>query len=174
MNGERENFMELKTTEDKFLREKQKAKTLEKVLEDRTRELYLRNEELTSSNEKLRANEQQLRVANEELPLEDIAASFQEAAVDVLVTKTMRAVSEQGATAVSVTGGVSANRRLREVFLSTCKKRGIEVFFPELSLCTDNAAMIAAAGYARIKRGEVDDLNLDVLPNSPLEVRHDS
>ena len=112
--------------------------------------------------------------ADERLPLEDIAASFQEAVVDVLVTKTMRAASEQGATAVSVTGGVSANRRLREVFLSTCKRQGIEVFFPELSMCTDNAAMIAAAGYARFKRGEIADLNLDVLPNAPLEVQRGS
>ncbi|MFC1982183.1 tRNA (adenosine(37)-N6)-threonylcarbamoyltransferase complex transferase subunit TsaD [Chloroflexota bacterium] len=112
--------------------------------------------------------------ADEELPLEDIAASFQEAVVDVLVTKTMRAASEREAAAVSVTGGVSANRRLREVFLSTCKRQSIEVFFPELPLCTDNAAMIAAAGYARLKRGEIADLNLDVLPNAPLEVQHGS
>ena len=106
----------------------------------------------------------------EELPLADIAASFQEAIVDVLVAKTIRAATERGVPAVSVTGGVSANRRLREVFTDTCQKERIEVFFPELSLCTDNAAMIAAAGYARMKRGEVSDLNLNVLPNAPLEV----
>lgn len=111
------------------------------------------------------------RIANNEvLPLEDIAASFQEAIVDVLISKTLRAASARKVSAISVTGGVSANRRLREVFLDTCRRVGIEVFFPELSLCTDNAAMIAAAGYARLRRGEVDDLNLDVLPNAPLEV----
>jgi N6-L-threonylcarbamoyladenine synthase len=111
------------------------------------------------------------RVArDEELPLADIAASFQEAVVDVLVSKTMRAVEENGATAVSVTGGVSANSRLREVIQEKCRKKGIAVYFPALSLCTDNAAMIAAAGYARLKRGEVSGMDLDVVPNAPLEV----
>ena len=107
----------------------------------------------------------------EVLPLEDIAASFQEAVVDVLVAKTLRAALQRKASAISVTGGVSANRRLREVFLDTCQQERIEVFFPELSLCTDNAAMIAAAGYARLKQGKIDDLNLDVIPNVPLEVQ---
>jgi len=109
--------------------------------------------------------------SNEALPLEDIAASFQEAIVDVLVAKTLRAVSQRKLSTISVTGGVSANRRLREVFLDTCQRERIEVFFPELSLCTDNAAMIAAAGYARLRRGETADLSLDVLPNAPLEVQ---
>jgi len=110
----------------------------------------------------------------EELPLEDIAASFQEAVVDVLVSKTLQAALPRRASAISVTGGVSANRRLREVFRESCRQEGIEVFFPELSLCTDNAAMIAAAGYARLKLGKVDDLNLNVIPNIPLEVRSGS
>jgi N6-L-threonylcarbamoyladenine synthase len=107
----------------------------------------------------------------EALPLEDIAASFQEAIVDVLVAKTLRAAWLRKVSAISVTGGVSANRRLREVFLDTCQQEGIKVFFPELPLCTDNAAMIAAAGYARLKQGKADDLNLDVIPNIPLEVQ---
>lgn len=106
----------------------------------------------------------------EVLPIEDIAASFQEAIVEVLVTKTLRAALERKVSVVSVTGGVSANRRLREVFLDTCPQKGMRVFFPALSFCTDNAAMIAAAGFARFKRGEVADLNLNVLPNAPLEV----
>jgi len=111
------------------------------------------------------------RIARDDaLPLADIAASFQEAVVDVLVTKTLRAARERGVKAVSVTGGVSANSRLREVFQDTCRQEGIGIFFPELSLCTDNAAMIAAAGYARLKRGEEDDLNLNVFPNAPLGV----
>ena len=107
---------------------------------------------------------------NEALPLADIAASFQEAVVDVLVSKTMRAVDKRGVSAVSVTGGVSANNRLREVFKQACRQNGIAVYFPELSMCTDNAAMIAAAGHAGLKRGEKDDLNLNVFPNVPLEI----
>ena len=117
-------------------------------------------------------NEFKDRIANsgEALPLEDIAASFQEAIVDVLVSKTLQAASQKEVTVISVTGGVSANRRLREVFRNACQKKGLEVFFPELSLCTDNAAMIAAAGYARLKLGEVADLDIDVFPNVPFEV----
>lgn len=109
---------------------------------------------------------------SEKLPLEDIAASFQEAVVEVLVTKTVRATKQREISAISVTGGVSANRRLREVFLDTCSAEGIKVYFPDLSLCTDNAAMIAAAGHARLMRGQADDLSLDVVPNVPLEVQH--
>jgi N6-L-threonylcarbamoyladenine synthase len=105
----------------------------------------------------------------EALPLADIAASFQEAVVDVLVAKTVRAAEERGVRAVSVTGGVSANSRLREVFREGAANKGLDVYFPELSLCTDNAAMTAAAGYAKIEAGEVSGLRLDVLPNVPLE-----
>ena len=108
----------------------------------------------------------------EKLPLEDIAASFQEAVVDVLVAKTLRAARQREVSAISVTGGVSANRRLREVFKDVGNREGIDVYFPSLSLCTDNAAMIAAAGHARLMQGQADDLSLDVIPNVPLEVHN--
>ncbi len=106
----------------------------------------------------------------EPLPLADIAASFQEAVVDVLVAKTMRAAWVKEVSAVSVTGGVAANRRLRQVFQETGANKNVTVFLPPLSLCTDNAAMVAAAGYARLRRGESSGLRLDVFPNAPLGV----
>ncbi len=107
--------------------------------------------------------------ANETLPLADIAASFQEAVVDVLVAKTLEAAARTGVSTVSVTGGVSANSRLREAFTDAGRKTGLTVYFPKLSLCTDNAAMIAAAGQARYERGDTADLDLNVTPNAPLE-----
>lgn len=100
----------------------------------------------------------------------DIAASFQEAIVDVLVAKTLRAAEKKGVTAIGVTGGVSANSRLRQVFQETFRIKGIEIFFPSLSMCTDNGAMIAAAGYAALKRGDQADLGLNVYPNAPIDV----
>ncbi len=111
------------------------------------------------------------QVANHEaLPLPDIAASFQEAVVDVLVAKTIKAALERGVKALSVTGGVSANRRLRANFQTAAERNGLKVFFPSLSLCTDNGAMVAAAGYSRLMRGERSTLELDVIPSTPLEM----
>ncbi|MCX7911797.1 MAG: tRNA (adenosine(37)-N6)-threonylcarbamoyltransferase complex transferase subunit TsaD [Dehalococcoidales bacterium] len=110
----------------------------------------------------------------ESLPLADIAASFQEAVVDVLVGKTVRAAEETGVRVIGVTGGVSANSRLREAFLEAAERKGLKVFFPPLSLCTDNAAMIAAAGYARMEAGERGDLSLYVLSSALLGRRYES
>ena len=105
------------------------------------------------------------------LPVEDLAASFQEAVVDVLVGKTLLAAKELGATEILVAGGVSANKALRETFLAraaTLSPQGIPVHIPPLALCTDNAAMIAGAGYYRYVMGQRDGLEMDVLPNWPL------
>ncbi|MDQ7055368.1 MAG: hypothetical protein Q9M89_02250 [Persephonella sp.] len=82
---------------------------------------------------------------------EDIAHSFQEAVVDVLVSKTVNAVRKFDIKRVVVAGGVSANSRLRERFQEESKKTGFSVYFPSLYLCTDNGAMIAYTGYRRIK-----------------------
>ena len=100
-----------------------------------------------------------------DLPIEDFAASFQAAVVDVLFNKTMQAAREFNAMEVLVAGGVSANRALREAFQSQDE---LKVHIPALSLCTDNAAMIAAAGYYRYALGHSSDLETDVQPTWPL------
>lgn len=107
----------------------------------------------------------EFEAANKPLPVEDIAASFQAAVVDVLVSKTTAAARAFKARQILVAGGVSANRALRETFLAQTE---FPVHIPALSLCTDNAAMIAAAGYFRYALGQQDPLNLDVMPTWPL------
>lgn len=96
------------------------------------------------------------------ISVENIAASFQQAVVDVLFTKTVRAARQYEAKDIIVAGGVSANRALRKVFLEQTEFR---VHIPPLKLCTDNAVMIATAGYYRFVNGFRDDLSMDVLPN---------
>ncbi|MGH9178940.1 MAG: tRNA (adenosine(37)-N6)-threonylcarbamoyltransferase complex transferase subunit TsaD [Acidimicrobiales bacterium] len=81
----------------------------------------------------------------------DVAASFQEAVVDVLVTKAQRAAAEIGAAGIVLGGGVAANSRLRERILDACIADGLRAFLPSRSMCTDNAAMIAAAGWWRLQ-----------------------
>lgn len=99
------------------------------------------------------------------LPLADLAASFQQAVVDVLVEKTVSAASEYGAVNVLVAGGVSANRALRQAFE---QRADLPVFVPPPELCTDNAAMIGAAAHRRFITGQRDALDIDVLPTWPL------
>ncbi len=99
------------------------------------------------------------------LPVEDLAASFQAAVLDVLFNKTIKAAREFSAQEILVSGGVSANRALREVFQS---QKEFKVHIPAFSLCTDNAAMIAAAGYRRYIAGHVSSLDIDVQPTWPL------
>jgi len=99
------------------------------------------------------------------LPVADLAASFQAAVVDVLVTKTIKAVKQYSAKNMVVAGGVSANRALRHSLQvrATCP-----LHIPPIWLCTDNAAMIAGAAYFRFVQGQRDQLDMDVLPNWPL------
>ncbi len=99
------------------------------------------------------------------LPVADLAASFQEAVVDVLFTKTVDAARAYGAEEILVAGGVSANRHLRERFLSQSE---FKVHIPPIWLCTDNAAMIAAAGYYRFAHGQTSTLDMDVQATWPL------
>jgi len=99
------------------------------------------------------------------LPVSDLAASFQAAVVDVLFEKTMQAAREYKAEAILVAGGVSANQALRETFLNQDE---FKVYIPPISLCTDNAAMIAAAGYYRFAHGQISSLDMDVQATWPL------
>jgi N6-L-threonylcarbamoyladenine synthase len=102
----------------------------------------------------------------EELP--DITASYQEAIVDVLVEKTMRAVQDNGIRQVVVCGGVAANGRLREKFAEVAFKNKIDLFIPQVILCTDNAAMIAAIGEIMLTNGCRDSLDLNAISRWPL------
>ena len=99
------------------------------------------------------------------MSIPDVAASFQAAAVDHLVAKTARAAAACGATAILLAGGVSANGRLREAMQHHTR---LPVYFPPLALCTDNAAMIAAAGHYRYVAGQRDSWALDVQPMAAL------
>jgi len=108
---------------------------------------------------------EELKASGKALPVADLAASFQQAVVAVLYEKTMQAAEEFGARELIVAGGVSANKALRETFRSQVNYK---VHIPHISLCTDNAAMIAAAGYQHFIRNQLDGLSFDVLPNWPL------
>lgn len=99
------------------------------------------------------------------LPIEDLAASFQATVVDILFNKTIQAARDHNAKEILVAGGVSANRALRQAFQSQAE---FKVHIPAFSLCTDNAAMIAAAGYYRYSLGHVSGLDMDVQPTWPL------
>jgi N6-L-threonylcarbamoyladenine synthase len=100
----------------------------------------------------------------------DIVASFQEAVVTVLSYKIVQAATAKGCKHLSLVGGVAANSRLREKVTSDAAKKGIRAHLPSISLCGDNAAMIAAIGYHRLKHGEKDALDQDVYSRKPLPV----
>ncbi len=92
----------------------------------------------------------------------DLAAGFQEAVVDSLVSRAFLALEETGASRLVVCGGVAANGRLRQVLHEKAMTQGYELFLPPLPLCTDNAAMVAAAGYHHLQAGEKLALDADV------------
>jgi N6-L-threonylcarbamoyladenine synthase len=107
----------------------------------------------------------QERAAGRAIAAADLAASFQEAIVDVQVAKTIRATKERGIGTVLLGGGVVANSRLRERMLADGRDAGLTILYPPLDLCTDNAAMIACVGAARAVRGEATSLDIGADPN---------
>jgi N6-L-threonylcarbamoyladenine synthase len=107
----------------------------------------------------------QIEESGRALPVENLAASFQAAVVDALFIKTINAAHEYHVKEIVVAGGVSANKALRSSFT---EQKEFIIHIPDLSLCTDNAAMIASAGYYHFINGQKDSLDMDVLPTWPL------
>lgn len=106
--------------------------------------------------------------AGREVVVADVAASFQQAVLDVIVTKAITAALEMKKDKLVLAGGVAANSKLREMLQEQCDKNGIALYCPSPILCTDNAAMIGCAAYYKYKAGYVSDLTLDAYPNLPL------
>lgn len=112
-----------------------------------------------------------LEMKGEDYNKADIAASFQKSVVDVLVDNAIKACKIKGVDKIAIAGGVAANSYLRNAMMKRGEKEGIKVLFPELVLCTDNAAMIGSAAYFEYLRGRVSDLTLNAAPNLKLGER---
>lgn len=110
-------------------------------------------------NEKQRGNE---------IRKEDLACSFENIVIKTLTKKTMKAIKEYNVKELLIAGGVSANSGIRDEFARLCEKEGIKLVVPKLSYCTDNGAMIAAAGYYYYKKGMFSDYSLKINPSLDL------
>jgi N6-L-threonylcarbamoyladenine synthase len=105
------------------------------------------------------------RQKGEDINIEDISASFQMTVAKTLVRNTMEAMEAKSISQLAVAGGVAANSGLRSEVAKACGTRGFQSYFPPMSLCTDNAAMIGSAAYFHLINGESDDLSLDASPS---------
>lgn len=108
---------------------------------------------------------------HEPVPVADVAASFQKAVVDVLVEHAMTGVQTYGFKKLAIAGGVASNSALRAAFEKACKENGVEFYCPSPILCTDNAAMIGAAGYYEYVQGTRSGWDLNAIPNLKLGER---
>ncbi|MBN2286225.1 MAG: tRNA (adenosine(37)-N6)-threonylcarbamoyltransferase complex transferase subunit TsaD [Tissierellales bacterium] len=106
-----------------------------------------------------------LSMKNIELIVEDVAASFQEAVVDVLVSKTIQAAKKYDIDTITLAGGVASNSRLRDLMSEECNILGYHFHYPPIELCTDNAAMIGCAAYYKYLNNEFSDYSLNAMPN---------
>ena len=110
----------------------------------------------------------ELKKENKNIPVSDILASFQQAVTDVLVEKTIRAALKFKTKQIILAGGVAANNSLRREIKEKADLLDIKVFYPSIFLCTDNAAMVASAGYYKFKENKKSSLNLDAVSRLPL------
>lgn len=109
------------------------------------------------------------KMTGEYINIKNIAASFQQAVIDVLVSKTIRCAKEKNVNKIALAGGVSANKGLRKLMKETCEKENIFLQYPSPILCTDNAAMIGSAAYFEYIKGVTHGLDLNAVPNLRLE-----
>ncbi len=100
----------------------------------------------------------------ENYKLEDVSASFQQAVVDILVENTIKAAKLKNTDKIVIAGGVAANSALRECMTNTASKNEIKVYYPDIILCTDNAAMVASAAYYEFIKGKMSDMHLNAVP----------
>ena len=101
----------------------------------------------------------------QEISIENVAASFQQAVLDILVDKSFKLANETGSKKIVLAGGVAANQGLREMMEERGTKEGIQIYYPSRILCTDNAAMIGSAAYYNYRKGLISGLSLNAEPN---------
>ena len=105
------------------------------------------------------------KMKNIDISVPDVAASFQQAIVEVVTVKTIKAAERLNINKIAIAGGVAANTKIREMLKKACDEKSFTLNYPKIHLCTDNAAMIAAAGYNKYIKNEFDELTLNAVPN---------